>query len=51
MIPIAILAATAAGQQLRRPSGRRTRPVRRGGVGILDMPVLPMLLLRKKYPR
>ncbi|MBV8944068.1 MAG: DUF4389 domain-containing protein [Solirubrobacterales bacterium] len=48
IIPIAILAATVEGGSYTTGSGARYAL---GGVGILVIPVLLMLLFRKKYPR
>jgi len=48
VIPIAILGATIAGGSFTTGSGARYVG---GGIGILVIPVLLMLLFRKKYPR
>ena len=48
IIPIAILAGTVEGGSYTTGSGARYAL---GGVGILVIPVLRMLLFRKKYPR
>jgi Domain of unknown function (DUF4389) len=48
VLPIAILAATVEGGSFSTGSGARYAG---GGVGVLFLPVLLMLLFRKKYPR
>jgi hypothetical protein len=48
IIPIAILAATVEGGSFTTGSGARYVG---GGIGILFIPVVLMLLFRKKYPR
>jgi hypothetical protein len=48
VIPIAILAGTIEGGSYTTSSGARYAA---GGVGVLVVPVLLMLLFRKKYPR
>jgi Domain of unknown function (DUF4389) len=48
IIPIAILAATVEGGSFTTASGARYTG---GGIGVLFIPVLLMLLFRKKYPR
>ena len=48
IIPIAILAATVEGGSFSTGSGARYTG---GGIGVLFIPVLLMLLFRKKYPR
>jgi hypothetical protein len=51
VIPIAILAATVEGGSFAVNAGGRGAPYAAGGIGILFIPVLLMLLFRKKYPR
>lgn len=51
IIPIAILAATIEGGSYGAQAGGRGVRYAGGGVGILVIPVLLMLLFRKKYPR
>jgi hypothetical protein len=48
IIPIAILAGTVEGGSFSTGSGARYTG---GGIGVLFIPVLLMLLFRKKYPR
>jgi len=48
IIPVAILAATVEGGSFSTGSGARYTG---GGIGVLFIPVLLMLLFRKKYPR
>jgi len=48
IIPIALLAATVEGGSFSTGSGARYTG---GGIGVLFIPVLLMLLFRKKYPR
>src|ERR1700751_1709720 len=49
--PIAILAATLEGGSFGANAGGSGARYAGGGVGILVIPVLLMLLFRKKYPR
>jgi Domain of unknown function (DUF4389) len=51
IIPIAILAATLEGGSFGANAGGSGARYAGGGVGILVIPVLLMLLFRKKYPR
>ncbi len=51
IIPIAILAATIEGGTYGTASGGRGASYVGGGIGVLVIPVLLMLLFRKKYPR
>jgi hypothetical protein len=51
IIPIAILAATIEGGSFGASTGGRGVSYAGGGLGILVIPVLLMLLFRKKYPR
>jgi hypothetical protein len=51
MIPIAILAATLEGGSFGGSAGGSGARYVGGGIGILVIPVLLMLLFRKKYPR
>jgi len=51
IIPIAILAATVEGGSFGANAGGGGARYAGGGVGILVIPVLLMLLFRKKYPR
>jgi hypothetical protein len=51
IIPIAILAATVEGGSYGAQAGGNGVRYAGGGVGILVLPVLLMLLFRKKYPR
>jgi hypothetical protein len=48
IVPIAVLAATLEGGSVSTGSGARYAG---GGIGVLFIPVLLMLLFRKKYPR
>jgi hypothetical protein len=50
VIPIAILAATVAGGSFAGQAGGQGVRYAGGGIGILVIPVLLMLLFRKKYP-
>jgi hypothetical protein len=51
IIPIAILAATLEGGSFAFHAGGAGTRSAAGGIGILVIPVLLMLLFRKKYPR
>jgi hypothetical protein len=51
IIPILILAATVAGGTYASSAGGQGARYAGGGLGILVIPVLLMLLFRKKYPR
>ena len=51
IIPIAILAATIEGGSFGANAGGGGARYAGGGIGILVIPVLLMLLFRKKYPR
>jgi len=51
IIPIAILAATLEGGSFGASAGGTEARYAGGGIGILFLPVLLMLLFRKKYPR
>jgi hypothetical protein len=51
VIPIAILAATIEGGSFETSAGGGSVRYVGGGIGILVIPVLLMLLFRKKYPR
>ncbi|MBV9166571.1 MAG: DUF4389 domain-containing protein [Solirubrobacterales bacterium] len=51
IIPIVILAATIVGGSYGANSGGRGASYVGGGVGVLVIPVVLMLLFRKKYPR
>ena len=51
IIPIAILAATLEGGSFGANAGGSGARYAGGGIGILFIPVLLMLLFRKKYPR
>ncbi len=51
IIPIAILAATIEGGSYGATRGGRGAAYFGGGIGVLVIPVLLMLLFRKKYPR
>ena len=51
IIPIAILAATLEGGSFGANAGGSEVRYADGGIGILFIPVLLMLLFRKKYPR
>jgi hypothetical protein len=51
IIPIAILAATVEGGSFGSSAGGTGARYAGGGIGILVIPVLLMLLFRKKYPR
>src|SRR6201995_4164650 len=51
VIPIAILAATIEGGSFGTNAGGTGARYAGGGIGILVVPVLLMLLFRKKYPR
>ena len=51
IIPIAILAATVEGGSFGAQAGGAGARYAGGGIGILVIPVLLMLLFRKKYPR
>ncbi|MGO9887011.1 MAG: hypothetical protein ACLP0L_03715, partial [Solirubrobacteraceae bacterium] len=51
IIPIAILAATLEGGSFGANAGGTGARYAGGGIGILVIPVLLMLLFRKKYPR
>jgi len=51
IIPIAILAATVEGGSFGSNAGGAGARYGGGGIGILVIPVLLMLLFRKKYPR
>jgi Domain of unknown function (DUF4389) len=51
IIPIAILAATLEGGSFGATEGGTGARYAGGGIGILVIPVLLMLLFRKKYPR
>ena len=51
IIPIAILAATLEGGSFGANAGGSGARYAGGGIGILVIPVLLMLLFRKKYPR
>ena len=51
IIPIAILAATLEGGSFGASAGESGARYAGGGIGILVIPVLLMLLFRKKYPR
>ena len=51
IIPIAILAATLEGGSFSSEFGTQGARYAGGGIGILVIPVLLMLLFRKKYPR
>jgi Domain of unknown function (DUF4389) len=51
VIPIAILAATIEGGGFSTSSGGSGARYAGGGIGVLFLPVLLMLLFRKKYPR
>jgi hypothetical protein len=51
IIPIAILAATLEGGSFGATAGGTGARYAGGGIGILVIPVLLMLLFRKKYPR
>jgi Domain of unknown function (DUF4389) len=51
IIPIAILAAFLEGGSLATNSGGSGARYAAGGIGILVIPVVLMLLFRKKYPR
>src|SRR5208282_4730052 len=51
IIPIAILAATVEGGSFGSNAGGAGARYAGGGIGILVIPVLLMLLFRKKYPR
>ena len=51
IIPIAILAATIEGGSFGANAGGSGARYAGGGIGILVVPVLLMLLFRKKYPR
>jgi hypothetical protein len=51
IIPIAILAATVEGGSFGAQAGGQGVRYAGGGIGVLFIPVLLMLLFRKKYPR
>src|ERR1700735_1938980 len=51
IIPIGILAATLEGGSVGANAGESGARYAGGGIGILVIPVLLMLLFRKKYPR
>src|SRR5438105_5686605 len=51
IIPIAILAATIEGGSYGANTGGRGASYVGGGIGVLFIPVVLMLLFRKKYPR
>ncbi|MGO9972584.1 MAG: hypothetical protein ACLP01_07225 [Solirubrobacteraceae bacterium] len=51
IIPIAILAATVEGRGFGSNAGGAGARYAGGGIGIIVLPVLLMLLFRKKYPR
>jgi hypothetical protein len=51
VIPIAILAATIVGGGYASQAGGNGAYYAGGGIGVLFLPVLLMLLFRKKYPR
>jgi hypothetical protein len=51
VIPIAILAATLEGGSIGAQAGGNGVRYAGGGIGVLVLPVLLMLLFRKKYPR
>jgi hypothetical protein len=51
IIPIAILAATVEGGSFGANAGGAGARYAGGGIGVLFIPVLLMLLFRKKYPR
>ena len=51
IIPIAILASTLEGGSFGAQAGGEGVRYAGGGIGILVLPVLLMLLFRKKYPR
>jgi hypothetical protein len=51
IIPIAILAATVEGGSFGSQAGGAGARYAGGGIGILVIPVLLMLLFRRKYPR
>jgi hypothetical protein len=51
IIPIAILAATLEGGSFGASAGGTSARFAGGGIGILVVPVLLMLLFRRKYPR
>src|SRR3984885_2120512 len=51
IIPIAILAAALEGGSFGASAGGSGARYAGGGIGILVVPVLLMLLFRKKYPR
>src|SRR6201987_5360789 len=51
IIPIAILAATLEGGSFGASAGGNGARYAGGGIGILVIPVLLMLLFRRKYPR
>jgi hypothetical protein len=51
VIPIAILGATIAGGGFASQAGPRGVYYAGGGLGVLFLPVLLMLLFRRKYPR
>jgi hypothetical protein len=51
IIPIAILAATVEGGSFGASGGGAGARYAGGGIGVLFIPVLLMLLFRKKYPR
>ena len=51
IIPIAILASALEGGSFGAQAGGESVRYAGGGIGILVIPVLLMLLFRKKYPR
>ena len=51
IIPIAILASTVEGGSFGASAGDSGARYAGGGIGILFLPILLMLLFRKKYPR
>ncbi len=51
IIPIAILLATLEGGSFAVEAGNESARYAAGGIGVLFLPVLLMLLFRRKYPR